>query len=143
MELAKLFGYPWVLEQFRYHLTLGDPIADPAALAARLVHLTEIFPQKSLQGAVIDRVSLCLQAATDFPFVEVESVALEGSGAERPGTGLSELASTGLGQSGLGPSELGPSGLGRSGLGGSGFAPMAAPAAAAGGGQGRPSGGPA
>lgn len=45
-ELLELWGYPFVMEEFRFHLTLTDRLADPGPVIAVLrPHFTPVLPK--------------------------------------------------------------------------------------------------
>ena len=45
-ELLHRWGYPYVMEEFRFHLTLTDRLADPApAMAALATHFADVLPR--------------------------------------------------------------------------------------------------
>jgi hypothetical protein len=85
-ELFLKWGYPGVFEEFRLHLTLGDPIPDPAELGRRLRGLEGLFGGAVLdEGLAIDKLSLCAQEDIDEPFRTVFEVPLAPlAGAARP-----------------------------------------------------------
>ncbi|MDR2455433.1 MAG: DUF1045 domain-containing protein [Deltaproteobacteria bacterium] len=74
-QLNQKWGYPFVFEEFRYHLTLGDLCGDQASLEKRLAHLSELFDESLLsQGLTIDKLQLCLQEEASSPFRAVSEV---------------------------------------------------------------------
>lgn len=75
-RLLQRWGYPYVMEEFRFHLTLTGPLKDPEAEAVRTV-LGPVI------GPLIDRPlrisSLCLFAeAEDGRFFNLQRYSLEG-----------------------------------------------------------------
>lgn len=45
-ELLRRWGYPYVMEEFRFHLTLTDRLADPApAMSALGAHFADVLPR--------------------------------------------------------------------------------------------------
>jgi hypothetical protein len=88
--LAKRWGYPYVLDQFRYHLTLGDSLresvtgcpeerSDSGRLASGLAQdfadaLERLFPPDILSGLGLASLCLCVQPDLGQPF-EVISIA--------------------------------------------------------------------
>ena len=84
-ELFKKWGYPFVLDEFRYHLTLGDPAIDPAEREFKIFELSELFDRSVLEGPLIlDKLTLCLQESSDSPFVAVADVPLGVKSLARP-----------------------------------------------------------
>jgi hypothetical protein len=80
--LAKKWGYPYVLDQFRYHLTLGDNLADPDEEPSRnkqnfLDYLNSLFNEKMLSEFVLDSLCLCRQGSVDSPFKVIYEVSLK------------------------------------------------------------------
>ncbi|MDR1296797.1 MAG: DUF1045 domain-containing protein [Deltaproteobacteria bacterium] len=67
--LARRWGYPYVLEEFQYHLTLGDNMTDRERPAAGVSVpgpgfqdiLAGCFPPGSLDDLVVDELCLCRQ----------------------------------------------------------------------------------
>jgi hypothetical protein len=71
--LAKKWGYPYVLDQFRYHLTLGDPITEGQEDLNRdklnyLDLLRSLLNDDVTSELKIDSLCLCRQATKDSPF---------------------------------------------------------------------------
>jgi hypothetical protein len=72
-SLAKKWGYPFVLDQFRYHLTLGDPITDQNLDLSRnklnyLDLIQSLLPEKALSDLSLDSLCLCRQRSKEAPF---------------------------------------------------------------------------
>jgi hypothetical protein len=61
----RAWGYPYVLDRFRFHLTLTDRLQDTRALKARLQADTAAFCMQPLR---IDALSVFKQPAPDAPF---------------------------------------------------------------------------
>jgi putative phosphonate metabolism protein len=77
--LLARWGYPYVMEQFRFHLTLTDRIADAAermAVLQRIVPLAAPFRSAPL---TIDQICLCRQDQPGQPFVIEERYPLRGA----------------------------------------------------------------
>ena len=79
------WGYPHVLEGFRFHMTLSAALpgssdaGDAAALAdAWVAALAARFAEAVPGTPVLDRFALCRQAAPDAPFVRVAEFPLTG-----------------------------------------------------------------
>jgi putative phosphonate metabolism protein len=71
------WGYPFVFEEFRFHMTLTDRVPDP--LAATLVPALADLAAPALRDALtIDAVSLIAEAAPPGPFVVLDRYALTG-----------------------------------------------------------------
>lgn len=79
LELLECYGYPYVLEQFQFHMTLTDRLA-PADQgrfeAALLAHLGPL----ATAAAVLDRLVLYREAEPGAPFSRGEDFLLEGTG---------------------------------------------------------------
>jgi len=67
VRLLERWGYPYVLEEFRFHLTLTDRVSEPDA--ARLVAwLDSWFAAARIQTLAVEDVSLFVQPASREPF---------------------------------------------------------------------------
>ncbi|MDR0621342.1 MAG: DUF1045 domain-containing protein, partial [Deltaproteobacteria bacterium] len=71
--LAKKWGYPYVLDQFRYHLTLGDPLNETADDLSRdklnyLDLLHSLLSDEIVASHHLDSLCLCRQASKGGPF---------------------------------------------------------------------------
>jgi hypothetical protein len=80
-----LWGYPYVLSEFSFHLTLANS-ADGRLVAA----LQGYFPQQALGPLPFAAVSLCLQREGGAPFRVIGDFPLRGArdcGMPRPGDG--------------------------------------------------------
>ncbi|MDR1049991.1 MAG: DUF1045 domain-containing protein [Deltaproteobacteria bacterium] len=90
--LAGRWGYPRVLEEFQYHLTLGDSMAGrgrPAAGAPGpgfLDILAGCFPPGSLDDLVVDELCLCRQGGPGENFEIVSAFKLPPPAAGPPET---------------------------------------------------------
>lgn len=79
LELLDRYGYPYVMEQFQFHMTLTDRLSDAdgdrfeAALRAHFGPLAEA-------DAVLDRLSLYHEPAPGAPFTRGADFILTGSG---------------------------------------------------------------
>jgi hypothetical protein len=79
-ELFHKWGYPFVLDQFRYHLALGDAASGPAEMEDKLSELKSVFHEGVLsQGLRLDKIALCLQEGEGRIFKAVEEIPLEGA----------------------------------------------------------------
>lgn len=77
VELAHLmeYGYPYVLDRYRFHMTL----AAPAALAEEQAMRAWLEPRAAaLDPAPIDALTICREPSPGAPFEVVERIALEG-----------------------------------------------------------------
>ncbi len=72
VEMLNSWGYPYVHEEFRYHMTLTSPVEEgdrPMILAAAEKHFEAIIGRP----LVIDQLVLCHEAKPGDPFVVVSS----------------------------------------------------------------------
>jgi hypothetical protein len=67
-ELLKAWGYPYVLDEFRFHLTLTDRIPDRLQLAVERT-LTGWFTASLGATVPVDALALCTEAAPGAPFM--------------------------------------------------------------------------
>lgn len=68
IELLDKWGYPYVMDEFRFHLTLTGPIKD-AQLRSRVIQALERrLANLDLDGVAIASVCLFTQAGVDRPF---------------------------------------------------------------------------
>ncbi|MEO1797516.1 MAG: DUF1045 domain-containing protein [Pseudomonadota bacterium] len=73
-ELLVTYGYPYVLDEFRFHMTLTGPLDEPEPVAAALqTHFAPVVPEPF----VIDAVSLCGER-DDGRFDAIDRVPLTG-----------------------------------------------------------------
>lgn len=63
-ELLETYGYPWVLEAFQFHITLGDCFGDVRD-QAWVDALGEQFRTLVTAPPVFDRIALCRELASD------------------------------------------------------------------------------
>lgn len=76
LELLALYGYPYVMERFRLHLTLSGPIGRAAAqrvahaLAAKIAYLNDEAPLS------LDRLCLFVERTPGAPFQRIADVVL-------------------------------------------------------------------
>lgn len=66
-ELLRAFGYPYVLDQFRFHVTLTDRLA-PDDCAVLLPWLVKYFSRAIEQPLTLDDICLFVQDAPRTPF---------------------------------------------------------------------------
>jgi hypothetical protein len=76
-ELLERWGYPYVLEEFRFHLTLTDSIRDEAIRLRLLTRLHELTGDVRREPVAIDAISLCRQR-NGGPFEILERTPLAG-----------------------------------------------------------------
>lgn len=62
------WGYPYVMEEFRLHLTLTGPVADAAERAALLQHLTAVCAPFTAGDYRVDELCLFVQPEASAPF---------------------------------------------------------------------------
>ncbi|MDR1607305.1 MAG: DUF1045 domain-containing protein [Deltaproteobacteria bacterium] len=90
--LARKWGYPYVLDEFRFHLTLGDPLTDQTPnLSPKnrecLEFLRSLFSEDILTIS-LDRLCLCQQSSKEAAFKVIFETILKtnnqkrGAGAE-------------------------------------------------------------
>ena len=85
------WGYPHVLDGFRFHMTLSSSLPDGDAAGAGepggvtvdgwIAALAARFAETVPETPVLDRVALCRQDAADAPFVRVAEFPLGGASA--------------------------------------------------------------
>lgn len=66
-ELMRQWGYPYVMEEFRFHMTLAGPL-DEDILQRLLEALRQPCAELSAAPFVFDRLSLCYQPGRTDPF---------------------------------------------------------------------------
>lgn len=76
LELLQRFGYPHVMERFRFHMTLTGPV--DAALARELIaQLAQPLAQLNVQTpALLDRLCVFVEPAPGAPFQRIADVML-------------------------------------------------------------------
>lgn len=72
------FGYPYILENFRFHITLTQRIKDAERRASVQQLLTDIFDRAWTEPHVIDAISILRQDDRQQPFKVIERVLLRG-----------------------------------------------------------------
>ncbi|MDN0075259.1 DUF1045 domain-containing protein [Crenobacter sp. SG2303] len=75
--LLARWGYPYVFEYYRFHLTLSDRLADPAE-AERLATLAETHFAGGALTAEIDAIALFVEPAPGAPFHCVAHIGFDG-----------------------------------------------------------------
>ncbi|NQV48809.1 MAG: DUF1045 domain-containing protein [Rhodospirillaceae bacterium] len=76
-ELLNLWGYPYVMDEFRFHLTLTGPL-DASERARMLPILREYFSDVVLKPCPIDAIAIFVQESSDSPFRLLNRFALSG-----------------------------------------------------------------
>jgi hypothetical protein len=71
------WGYPYVMEEFRFHMTLTGPL-DPVDLADASSRARQMLGNALLEPLVLDAVTLSLQTARDRGFLEWRRLPLRG-----------------------------------------------------------------
>jgi hypothetical protein len=74
--MLKLWGYPFVLDEFRFHMTLTDKLTQPQIDKCRPLLERYLLPYTS-RVLSIDQISLCYQATEHSPFVVLETYSLK------------------------------------------------------------------
>lgn len=67
-ELLRRWGYPYVMEEFRFHLTLTGPIDDPDDRASVKAYLEALAAPACAEPARIDALTLFWQPDSGTPF---------------------------------------------------------------------------
>lgn len=74
IELLDRYGYPYVAEEFRFHMTLSGPLDAPVRETAR-ASIADRFEADIPDGPhTIDRIALFAQPAREEPFRIVETI---------------------------------------------------------------------
>jgi putative phosphonate metabolism protein len=71
-ELLHLWGYPYVLEEFRFHMTLTGPLAETARRERLQVQLATLFGPALTEPVPVREISLYSQASAERPFLLAE-----------------------------------------------------------------------
>ena len=66
--LLTRWGYPYVFDEFRFHMTLTGPVADDRAAAVEAALQTHFEPVLG-RSLTVDRLCLFVQEAPGAPFV--------------------------------------------------------------------------
>jgi len=80
IELTDAYGYPYVLEQFLFHMTLTDRL-EPAALTAMRERAVAWFGAALSVPILLDRLVLFHEAETGAPFRRLDDHILTGGAA--------------------------------------------------------------
>lgn len=76
-ELLDAHGYPWVLDEFRFHITLGDRLESGDEAFARVVSAAYAAIVK--ERPVLDRISVCREPAPKEPLQRIAEFPLAAS----------------------------------------------------------------
>jgi putative phosphonate metabolism protein len=74
--LLQRWGYPYVLDEFRFHMTLTDGIADGAERGRAIQLLTAMFAAACREPMPVEDLCLFMQPRPDTPFVILERIPL-------------------------------------------------------------------
>jgi putative phosphonate metabolism protein len=77
-ELLETYGYPYVFEEFRFHMTLTDRIEDAAERAGFAAAIGDFFGFMAGEEVTLDRLVLFREAAPGAPFQRVRDYLLTG-----------------------------------------------------------------
>jgi hypothetical protein len=84
-ELLSVWGYPYVMDEFRFHMTLTGPCADDGEADAVLAGLAPLTTDLAAQPLRVDGICLFHQVDRSADFTLLQRFALAGqpAGAER------------------------------------------------------------
>ncbi|WP_193369132.1 DUF1045 domain-containing protein [Pelagibius marinus] len=71
-ELLRAWGYPYVLEEFRFHMTLTGPIAEESRREVLRSKLTALFRPVLAEPVPVGEISLYSQNSAEKPFTLVD-----------------------------------------------------------------------
>ena len=77
-ELLQAWGYPYVFDQFRFHMTLSARMADGPEREAFLAALTPLAAAATADPVPVDAIALFRQADRTAPFTLVERFGFQG-----------------------------------------------------------------
>jgi len=75
--MLKQWGYPFVIDEFRFHITLSDPLPESSLAACKKALIDDLSPIPS-RPFILDSISLCYQPAPSKPFITLETHPLQG-----------------------------------------------------------------
>ncbi|WP_114972953.1 DUF1045 domain-containing protein [Rhodoferax ferrireducens] len=75
-ELLHLYGYPHVLERFRFHLTLSGPVTRPTAQRVLQAAIDPVARLNETTPLVLDRLCLFVEPAPGQPFKRIADAGL-------------------------------------------------------------------
>jgi len=84
-ELLRRWGYPYVLQEFRFHMTLTGPLADPQRREALQTKLAALFRPALTEPVPVAEVCLYSQASPEAPFLLTGRFPLGAAGAAAQG----------------------------------------------------------
>lgn len=70
-----LYGYPYVMDEFRFHMTLTDRLADPELSAVKAI-AEEWFAPVLRESYWLDRIALFFEPSPGVPFVRLDGFVL-------------------------------------------------------------------
>ena len=76
-ELLRQYGYPYVLERFRFHFTLSDPLPSATAWSVMLAVAQPVARLNNSAPLLLDRLCLFVEAAPGEAFKRVAEVELQ------------------------------------------------------------------
>lgn len=74
--LLQLYGYPYVLERFKFHLTLSGPVTPHAAQRVQQAVVAPVAQLNEAAPLVLDRLCLFVESAPGQPFKRIADAAL-------------------------------------------------------------------
>jgi len=74
LELLQLYGYPYVLERFRFHFSLSGPLATTDAQRVMQAVLEPVAQLNAREPLLLDRLCLFVETAPGQPFRRVTDV---------------------------------------------------------------------
>lgn len=74
--LLERWGYPYVLDEFRFHMTLTDGIADAAERQRAILLLAAMFAPACREPLPVDDLCLFMQPEPEMPFTLLERIPL-------------------------------------------------------------------
>lgn len=74
--LLQLYGYPYVLERFRFHFTLSGPVTPLVAQHVQQAVAAPVAQLNDTQPLVLDRLCLFVEPAPGQPFTRIADVVL-------------------------------------------------------------------
>ncbi|MEO8118363.1 MAG: DUF1045 domain-containing protein [Rhodoferax sp.] len=75
-ELLHLYGYPHVLERFRFHLTLSGPVTRPTAQRVQQAAIDPVARLNATTPLVLDRLCLFVEPSPGQPFKRIADAGL-------------------------------------------------------------------
>jgi len=74
--LLERWGYPYVLDEYRFHMTLTDGIAETAERRRAILLLAELFAPACREPLRVDDLCLFVQPDSEAPFTLLERIPL-------------------------------------------------------------------